>query len=451
MQRRPLSSSRMLGIVLLSVALVSTVALQPDAGREDATQLAAASNAPWRTGAVDTTDDVGAHVSIAVDPQTGTIYMSYYDATHGDLRVARYVGSGGNCGLDQDWQCATVDSNGDVGRYSSLALDPVSGHPGVAYYDATHGALKYTAYVCIGQLCLWNSVTLDSGNPAMFSYAGRHAALAYDADRVPHITYQYAYDFPGDDELKYAHRVGSGGNCGPSNTWQCDVVDTGEGMGQYTTLTVNQERWPYVAYYDGQAGDLRYAWYWENGMGNCGGGYWQCMTLDADGDVGRHASFHLRQGSGDRNQIAYYDQTHGALKYAAFVGSDGNCGGGAWQCDEIDDALGISTDPVGIALAVDAHNTPLIAYHCPTCYCTALRAARHVGAGGNCGPSQDWQCDTIASNAGACHSLGEYVDLAFTAYDGGIIGYYDATAGDLLLAYQPAQVYLPLVGRGLMP
>jgi hypothetical protein len=321
----------------------------------------------------------------------------------------------------------------------------------VAYYDATHGALKYATYACIGQLCLWSNVTVDSGDSGMFSYAGLHAALAYDVDGVPHITYQYAYDFPGGDELKYAHRVGSGGNCGPSNTWQCDVVDTGEGIGQYTTLSVNQERWPYVAYYDGQAGDLRYAWYLGNGTGNCGSGDWQCMTLDANGDVGRYASLHLRQGSGDRNQIAYYDQTNGTLKYAAFVGPGGNCGGGAWQCDVIDDALGSSADPVGIALAVDAQHTPLIAYRCPTCYCTALRAARHVGTGGNCGPSNTWQCDTIATEPGTCHSLGEYVALAFTAYDGGLIGYYDATAGDLLLAYQPAQVYLPLVGRSLAP
>ena len=90
-----------------------------------------------RGGITDPGPNVGQYTSI-VASATGDLYVSYYDVDNGDLKfVARYGGSAAAWGtpvtVDGSTAVNGAPSNGDVGMYSSIALDK-NGIPAIAYF-----------------------------------------------------------------------------------------------------------------------------------------------------------------------------------------------------------------------------------------------------------------------------------------------------------------------------
>ena len=126
----------------------------------------------WFFDTVETsaTYDIGEHVSLALD-SNDTPYISYYEASHQMLQMAKYVGAGGNCGSNNDWVCETVDHTGNVGKYSSIAIDPTDDLPKIAYYDDTANALKLATLNAFG----WNIQTIDAPS---IGDVGQYASLA---------------------------------------------------------------------------------------------------------------------------------------------------------------------------------------------------------------------------------------------------------------------------------
>ena len=88
------------------------------------------------TTPVDTAGDVGSHTAIAIGID-GKPIISYYDVTNGNLKVLQC----GNVACSSGNDAVTVDSEGNVGQFTSLAIE-TDGIPVISYYDVTNGNLK---------------------------------------------------------------------------------------------------------------------------------------------------------------------------------------------------------------------------------------------------------------------------------------------------------------------
>jgi hypothetical protein len=225
------------------------------------------------------------YASIAFSPN-GTPYVSYYDSTNFDLRLAQYVGSGGTgCDSDSDvWTCTAVDSTGTVGQFTSIAFSP-NGTPYVSYYDSTNTGLRVAQYVGTGgtgcAVSSWTCTAIDTTNDV-----GSYTSIAFSPNGTPYISY---YDFTNFD-LRVAQYVGSGGTGCAVSTWTCTAVDSTGTVGQFTSIAFSPNGTPYVSYYDTTDSTSRVAQYVGSGGTGCAVSTWTCTAVDVTNNVGSYTS-----------------------------------------------------------------------------------------------------------------------------------------------------------------
>ena len=395
----------------------------------------------------DTGGDIGRYTSLALDA-SGYPVVSYYDVTNGDLKVLHCTNS--NCSSGNIIN--TPDSGGDVGQYTSLALDDnTPKRPVVSYYDVTNGNLKVLH--CGNADCSGgNTIT----SPDTGGNVGAQTSLAL-ASGNPVVSY---YDV-SNGNLKVLH-------CGNANCTSGNTItspDEGGAVGAYSSLVMDGSGYPVVSYYDATNGDLKVL---HCGNANCTSGN-TIASPDTTNEVGQYTSLVL---DGTTPVVSYYDATNKVLKrldcgnanctagnsigvrdrgedvgkdsslvldgfgkpvvsyYDLFDEADGILGAlKVLRCGNANCTAGnsIATPDTGgnvgrdTSLALDASGNPVVSYYSPTN--TELKVL-------HCGNANCTSGNTIASPDTA-GTVGEWTSLALDSNGYPVASYYDATNEDL--------------------
>ena len=232
----------------------------------------------WQIEWVDTTGNVGGYTSLALVGNQP--HISYYDFGSGDLKYAYKDETGSpHVGI-------LVDGTGrDVGLYTSLAVD--AGRRYISYLDVTGQDLRYAYYDGSN----WFTQTLDSAGSAGY-YTSLDLCRTFTPG-APRITYY------GDGDLKYAHKYFFGG-------WATPVTLDSDPPGP-TSLALDSLCRVHVSYFELGNGDLRYTYQDISG--------WHTETVDDQGDAWPYWSS-LALDSAGLPHISYYDDSHFGLSHA---------------------------------------------------------------------------------------------------------------------------------------
>jgi len=272
----------------------------------------------WANEVVDSEGDVGRYSSLALDSSDNP-HISYFDQTNCDLKYACWGGF--------NWQMETVDSVGHVGWYTSLALDS-AGNPHISYYDATFGNLKYARW----DGSSWQIETVD-GLISKQSNVGYYTSLALDSSDYPHISYHDV----SNGNLKYTNWDGA--------AWQTETVDGHMSLlldvGLRSSLALDSSDYPHISYHGYTNEHLKYA-RWD-------GSSWHIEAID---DIGDYTQISLALNSLDLPHISYLDGNYRNLKYARWDGF-------TWQIETVDSSGSVGYNA---SLALDSSDNPHIAY-----------------------------------------------------------------------------------------
>ena len=305
----------------------------------DALVYAFQTQSGWRTELVDNQGMVGWYASLALDSR-GDAHVAYYDASKGVLKYASRTGG--------TWSTQIVDDSGEgVGHYCALALD-ANDVPSISYYDSQNLSLRMATAAPGG----WTIETVDgTGNAAETEQAlnradrgSKQPAISQDVPNVGHYT-SIVIDRQGKPRIAYQDITNADLKVAvkQDGQWITETVDARGDVGEYTSIAVDPAGRTHVSYYDLQNGALKYASQQADGA-------WIVQMVDAAGDVGAYSSLEL-DAQGEPH-ISYMDAEQQTLKYA--VAQEG-----IWMTETIDanGATGRNT-----SLSLDREGAPVIAY-----------------------------------------------------------------------------------------
>ena len=355
----------------------------------------------------DTGGDVGQYTSLALDDNDYPV-ISYYDATNGNLEVMRCNDPNCDSSVNGAEYVNSPDQTGDVGQYTSLALRVEYEYeiPVVSYYDVTNGDLKVLH--CGDTSCVdGNTIT----SPDTTGNVGAYTSLAWGGGEgyFPVISY---YDVTnGDLKVLYC----GDNHCGSENS--INSPDTAGAVGAYTSLAMLSGL-PIVSYYDLDNGNLKVMHCNDEACDPNlpqGSGAETITAPDTTGNVGQYTSLDVFSGDGTEPVVSYYDADHGTLKVLHC--GDLNCSSGNTTA---------TADPGGsvgqyTSLRLDAQGKPVVSYY--DAINKDLKVLR-------CGNANCTAGNSIASPDTA-GDVGQYSSLRLDSSGKPVVSYWDGSISRL--------------------
>ncbi|MFL2975241.1 MAG: putative Ig domain-containing protein [Candidatus Thalassarchaeaceae archaeon] len=273
---------------------------------------------------------IGTSVSIAVD-SADRPHIAYHDRSQWDLEYAWFDGA--------DWLVETLDGYYSSGRYPSIALDDG---------DQVHIAYENNSGSRLMSLVISNGIAATD----KISQVGTHSygmGFAVGTSGGMHLSFYNGSDSSG--SLQYASKSGS--------SWTSETVDDSSTMiGTHSDLALDDSGNPHISYVDSTNGLLRYAYH--------DGNSWALSTVDPSGSVLGYTSITIDDDGHPR--IAYHD---GSLRLAESDGSSwtltiqdaGSAGQGAQVTVDDDGKARIAyfdEDNDDLAFSLAGHQSPVV-------------------------------------------------------------------------------------------
>ncbi len=339
--------------------------------------------------------------SLALGPSEEP-HVSCYDPVGKDLYY--YVRGGGTT-----WVSEAVDTEGDKGRYHSLAVDSF-GTPHIGYTDRTTWSVKYARRTDSG----WQTEIVDQGDPGGFVawYAGIGTSIALNVSGQPRIAYVgHAFTSPSPYSnylfVKYAAWTGT--------TWNVEWPVSQRGYDTNAlgiSLAVDAYDIPKIAHgkdFITEPGTLYYT--------DKGGGSWSTQVVATWGfpfedSPGYHPSIAL--DSMGSPHISHYDSLAQRLEYAHKEGS-------LWINEEVDTSPGAGTNS---SIAIASTGQPVICYEDLVNNDLKLAVQR---------PEGGWDITTLVSHG----NTGKTPSLRLASGDKLRVVFYDEGEGELIYYAQP--------------
>lgn len=247
--------------------------------------------------------DAGRYLSLAVD-SAGRPGIAYFDATNGDLRYARWTG--------EAFTIDTVDSRQSVGLYASMQFN-TDNQPVIAYYHRSKGDLRAAEFVNNA----WRITDID----ANVNDRGRSVSMARNS--IGRLGMAYEDSTTG--KLKFAKQTAVG--------WTIDTIDESTNGVSFISAAFDPTDRLAVSYYDAAPADLKFAIETEDRS------HFEAVTVARKGAVGLYSNVFI-DSEGVAN-ILYYSRRDDSLQLARgtinrFVASKLHSAGGRFSCGAVD-------------------------------------------------------------------------------------------------------------------